>query len=727
MLDKVYLKWDPNSIDTESEAINAEFIRAFHNWSNPESSNKNKKLTVAIVDSGVDETHPIFEDVEVEHHNLTRKNNRSFDGIGHGCITPEAKVYTSQCGIQTIEETYKRSTGMKYELPDGTHIKDVSRQDIYTMSLDKNSGDMNRRKIEAVHKIPYQGKLHCIQTKNGIIKLTPWHPVYIRTSSRGAEETITTKRADQVKVGDMVCLSRFTEEGVSDSYLEIPYNSRGDKVKLNEDLGFLTGLIASDGHLRKKTNAIKFCNTNEQLISKFIHLSESIFSKTPSIQRRKDQPNYKEARFFSLEAMTVFTNIGIERGARSLTSRMPELITKSPTNVIWSFLAGLIEGDGSINKEGRVRIVLGSKDFAKDIVTLLNTLGVRASWCNHSTGGPNSIVKSENSYCVRLSSITPITERLLTKGKSNKCFTQTAQPSKASKVIETWLEDYNDFLYDFSVVEDHNYIADGHIVSNTAVAGLIVSHCRFVERIIDIRIFGGEGRTSGQALMDAYDLLLEKADEIDLANFSIGTSSKVDTIDSRHNQLNKKGIRTVVAAGNSGVDSSGSPASASSSFSVGALTKEGEMTDFSSSSPEYNTPNISALGQNIKVARAKGTSMGQVLDDEWTKVAGTSFACPITLAAVGNYIVENNSFNRNDFLTTADDIAETERDGHGILNLDDALKASKGEIEDESSSSNTQMGVQVYGDNNLIWLKKPWLPAGSYEVEVTDHKIKIID
>lgn len=299
-------------------------------------------------------------------------------------------------------------------------------------------------------------------------------------------------------------------------------------------------------------------------------------------------------------------------------------------------------------------------------------------------------------------------------------------------VIDSGVDDSHP-IFEGIEVEHYDLTGKSHklrdsIGHGTAASSLIVQHCPFVKKIIDIRIFNGKGQTSSQALSDAYDLLLEKANEIDLANFSLGTSRKVDFIDARHNQLNKKGVRTVSASGNSGEDSGGSPASAKSAFSVGALTREGEMTDFSSSNPEYNTPSISALGQNIKLARAKGTSMGVPLDEEWTMAAGTSFSCPITLAAIGNYMVSNGSFSREDFKATADDLPETDQDGSGVLNLENAIAAGDNEVDKETSGTiESSMGVQVYGDsNNLIWLKNNWLPAGSYKVEIMEDKLKIL-
>jgi subtilisin family serine protease len=283
--------------------------------------------------------------------------------------------------------------------------------------------------------------------------------------------------------------------------------------------------------------------------------------------------------------------------------------------------------------------------------------------------------------------------------------------------------------FDLTNSDSNNMDDLGH---GTAVAGVVAQLSPSVGKILSVKVFGDEGRTSLQKLLEAYELLIELADKekIDLANFSLGASQKVNDLDARHNQLASK-VRTITASGNSGGDS-GSPATADKAFSIGALTRSGEITDFSSYEEEYDIPDLCALGKNIKLARAKGTSMGQVLDENYVKASGTSFAAPITTAAIANYLVlSKEEWDRDDFHLTADSVTESIRDGNGSLNLENAIAVAKEDEKKEDNSTTeesikTEMSVNKYGDNkNLIWLRHDFLEAGTYSVTLKGNKISV--
>lgn len=58
------------------------------------------------------------------------------------------------------------------------------------------------------------------------------------------------------------------------------------------------------------------------------------------------------------------------------TIKVPEEIFKSPTNIRWSFLAGLGDGDGSFTARPFVEVSTIYEDFGRDVVKLLSSLGI---------------------------------------------------------------------------------------------------------------------------------------------------------------------------------------------------------------------------------------------------------------------------------------------------------------------------------------------------------------
>ena len=94
-----------------------------------------------------------------------------------------------------------------------------------------------------------------------------------------------------------------------------------------------------------------------------------------------------------------------------------------------------------------------------------------------------------------------------------------------------------------------------------------------------------------------------------------------------------RGIVVCVAAGNAGPGSStvGTPGCSKKVITVGASDKQDGIAWFSSRGPTKDgrvKPDILLPGVNIVAARAKDTSMGNVIDEYHTSASGTSMATP---------------------------------------------------------------------------------------------------
>lgn len=206
----------------------------------------------------------------------------------------------------------------------------------------------------------------------------------------------------------------------------------------------------------------------------------------------------------------------------------------------------------------------------------------------------------------------------------------------------------------------------------TGCASIIANATDEVE-IYDVRIFGNSGTSGGfGAIRDAYTWMLRHSDEIDVVNMSWGARKDVPQINNLHDKLIDAGVFDVVAAGNTGGDG-GSPATARKAFSAGAIDENKDPARFSSFDPEKGNPDVAAVGQNVKMARAGGTSMGTPLNSDFVKSSGTSFAAPYVTAAYVNALYKSRRNYDQQFMDTAKDIPGTPKDGGGILLLEDAL------------------------------------------------------
>ncbi|WP_101297115.1 S8 family peptidase [Halegenticoccus soli] len=210
----------------------------------------------------------------------------------------------------------------------------------------------------------------------------------------------------------------------------------------------------------------------------------------------------------------------------------------------------------------------------------------------------------------------------------------------------------------------------------TAVAGQVIRLAPETE-LVSLRIFGDKGQTTMNVVLRAYEWLHKNVEEYDVVNMSWGSQRQSEQLDRIHTQLIDKGVRDVVAAGNSG-EEGGSPATAKRAFSVGACTKRGAMTEFSSYNPQDDNPDVTAIGKDNRLAQASGTVMGKQLEGRWVKASGTSFAAPEVAGMVAKHLSSQGNQTPESILTAfesgARNIECQPRDGEGIVDYRAVVK-----------------------------------------------------
>lgn len=257
----------------------------------------------------------------------------------------------------------------------------------------------------------------------------------------------------------------------------------------------------------------------------------------------------------------------------------------------------------------------------------------------------------------------------------------------------------------------------------TGVASIVANSSMNVE-LYSVRIFGDSGSTGYGAIRRAYNWLHDHADEIDVVNMSWGASRDIPQVNRLHRALLQKGVHDVVAAGNTGTDG-GSPATETKAFSAGAVDASGTPTDFSSFDPKLGNPDVAALGRDVKMARAPGTSMGVPLGSDFVKASGTSFSAPYTVAAYVNALHKKRQNWDKGFVKNADDIQGTNVDGGGILKLRSSISKEKKDLIYDGTAWNFAGSDMLY-----IGSEEDYLPTGEVEVEIKEEtkngiKIKI--
>lgn len=138
----------------------------------------------------------------------------------------------------------------------------------------------------------------------------------------------------------------------------------------------------------------------------------------------------------------------------------------------------------------------------------------------------------------------------------------------------------------------------------------------------------------------------ESAQIINLSLGSRGNCDGTDATSAASDMAVERGFFVVAAAGNEGPERGtlSSPGCARTVITVGASTDDDKIADFSSRGPTKDgrvKPDVVLPGAGIVAARAKGTSLGQPVNDRYTSMDGTSMATPHAAGLIALMLVEN--------------------------------------------------------------------------------------
>ncbi|MEU4173189.1 S8 family peptidase [Streptomyces sp. NPDC026665] len=153
-------------------------------------------------------------------------------------------------------------------------------------------------------------------------------------------------------------------------------------------------------------------------------------------------------------------------------------------------------------------------------------------------------------------------------------------------------------------------------------------------RILNAKVLDDSGQGSESSIIAGLEWSAAQGARV--ANLSLGQADTPgqDPVEAAVNALSEStGMLTVAAAGNEGPDAGtvGSPGSAKSALTVGAVDGEDRIADFSSIGPTADSalkPDLTAPGVDIVSARAAHGDMGDPAADGYVSMSGTSMATP---------------------------------------------------------------------------------------------------
>ena len=327
--------------------------------------------------------------------------------------------------------------GTKVLMADGTwKAIEKIRVDEEVKSWD-NNGIMVNKRVEAV--IPQgKAKVYELRTGNHVIKATGNHPFLTSLKS--------FKRLDKLKVGDIIIGLDGLVSGESN---------------LTKEEAWALGFMFGDGWITKHPNkkgSMRWATciakgVYPELNNKITGFFENKF-KTKKLNK---QFKFKETKFgyYRTEVAAVgkwLESVGFK--GRAKTKRVPDLIYKQNIKTRKAFIDGFVDADGYVDKKGRSNIEICNKLLLEDLKRLLLITGYKSSNI-YSRIREN---KAPHSKPGQLSE-----SHHISFGKIKRVLPKEFSEYKIESIKELGEEE----VWDLTVADTHNFIAEGLVTHNT--------------------------------------------------------------------------------------------------------------------------------------------------------------------------------------------------------------------------------------------------------------------
>lgn len=641
-------------------------------------------VIIGVVDSGCDLDHPDLADNLLPGVNIVEPGKHPEDNVDHGCVHPDTLVHTSYCGIEKISTLYDRiSVEAIYDAVSKSWIKDVRQFGIKTYSADKTTGKTNVSKIEFVHKTHVEDDIISVDLSGGLnIKLTKWHIAYLKGITPGGRKIILRKRADELVPGDnffrpngyncgllvsdnqeitggnyhkcincnhvLRCL-RGTKNPVSKCKKcgHFNWEEYNKTYQINQDLAYVAGMVLTDGYITdNRLYRVEVTSNTIEILQKM----KDCLNRMGFLSNIDKPKNYcTRLLCYSKELVRILTNLGISNHRKSYEQTLPEWVGKSPRDVIAAFLAGVIDGDGCINtKNSKNRITTASLPFANKLSYLLNSMNISAYVQKYK----NTLFKSREInknrpfiYNVTFSSIySDISKHLahptkLLRTSEAKPIEEISGKKITRGVKEITTEYYNGYFYDFTVQEDNNYVANGVMVSNTHITGILVAEDNDIgvvgvapkAKVCPVKVLDAGGNGTIDNVIAGIRWCIQQ--RVNFINLSFGCPAPLPRVREVLVEASKAGIITFCAAGNAGKSTQVFyPATYPETIAIGAID------------PTFHRAIFSNTGTGLDFL-APGVDILSTVPNNWyAKLSGTSmagpFACGVS-ALLLSYVQKN--------------------------------------------------------------------------------------
>ncbi len=280
----------------------------------------------------------------------TQAITECFGEFGSGkCASGDTPVFyfnDTHPHLETIAETYA-----KYALRFGEEAFEEGSvvRNIPVEVLGLPASGYGRTRASALYR-EHADKVYRIRTsRGGMHRVTGAHR-FLTVTDRGVQWLPAAK----LSAGDPIGAPRILSGGDSN---------------LSEDDAYFLGLFVAEG----TGNPLSICNTDPRIIGWLRRYVESRFGYAPTIHQNSSHPHVKTV----LLRKPTEAFLGPLAQERAGEKRVPERLFVASPEAVRSFLAGYLDGDGSIDKT--INATTKSRDLATGVAYLFGRIGARVS------------------------------------------------------------------------------------------------------------------------------------------------------------------------------------------------------------------------------------------------------------------------------------------------------------------------------------------------------------
>ena len=370
-------------------------------------------------------------------------------------------------------------------------------------------GGRKRARATCFHIYRDQPVIELLTESGKCIKGTPNHPLLaVDGPSR------SWKRLDAFKPGDRVAtlwhikctlVSPLDTGWKHRPYRKGPHSRTRLPEKLDKDVAALLGYLLGDGWVRATRLGFDVNDDEQDLLPVLTGLVRKVFGLETKVRRIEPKDTMLGDRVIHRHHPIYMADVSSMDAVEALSflkeKRVPDLILRSPDDVVAEFLAWLYEADGCAFSKGRgrrsVQLKSSEVELLRDVQMLLLRFGIasRVIGSNLTIRQARSIIRFSEHIGFRSEKKRRKLAGLVEDCKKLRAHLWNRQLSE--RVVSVRPAGFAD-VYDIEVPDGHRFIANGIVSHNTAKSQLL----RYVTRLVPRGIYAS-GKASTAAGLTA--------------------------------------------------------------------------------------------------------------------------------------------------------------------------------------------------------------------------------